>query len=392
LKNNGQAYQLNGINTTNGVNTTTNNSVSGSLGNNVNLDSKMGYAQQQQRQNYNEDNNRFNNQYTQSKGGYAAKSAAAPETQNANPDLRQNDDVQLKQKLQTAEQAQAPSFNLAESKTENVIIARGLTRQQATDLSDSLGRLYAGQTAVVVDADAVDAANKAPAGMAAQAGAGAGGGGGAGFETVTIAGVRRDQNMSPTSRPTTNPTGTFDDATAIGGVAAAPSTPSPEAAKPAERTGADQPSRALADQLSDTTDRTREAMTRQFRSEQAKASADAAATEVQKSDEAKRGAEFAGGVGPTTLPVTTEPTTRPVAEIAPQTDLAKAVQSTLTLTPPTTKPADDEPVDVVIVVQPMAIANQAAAPAAAPATQPALDAAQQAEPAERAKSDAPMAK
>ncbi len=51
--------------------------------------------------------------------------------------------------------ATAPAYNLAESKSESVIVARGLTRQQAVELGRSLDKLYVGQTTVVIDRDAV---------------------------------------------------------------------------------------------------------------------------------------------------------------------------------------------------------------------------------------------
>jgi len=57
--------------------------------------------------------------------------------------------------------AALPAYDLAGSKTENVIVARGLTRQQAVELGQSLDKLYAGQMSVVVDRDAADTVESA---------------------------------------------------------------------------------------------------------------------------------------------------------------------------------------------------------------------------------------
>ncbi len=92
--------------------------------------------------------NGTNNTDTQTQAGSNGQVAGANLRQelNSNAGAAQQGDVPS---------ATLPLYDLAGSKSESVIVARGLSQQQAVELGQSLDKLYAGQTTVVIDRDAV---------------------------------------------------------------------------------------------------------------------------------------------------------------------------------------------------------------------------------------------
>jgi hypothetical protein len=73
----------------------------------------------------------------------AASQSATPSVPGASPAMQQAAMV-------------SPPFDLANSSTANVIVCRDLTRQQTADLSESIDKLYAGQSVRLIDQDTAD--------------------------------------------------------------------------------------------------------------------------------------------------------------------------------------------------------------------------------------------
>ncbi len=119
--------------------------------------------------------------YTQNNinSNYTSKSLQPQSTQAGALQQLNNDELNMKTKFAEAAPAVSPAgFDLAGSKAENVIVCRNVTREQAAEMADSLGKLYAGQTTTLVDHDPSAVAqnvivqNKAEWARLAKAGAG----------------------------------------------------------------------------------------------------------------------------------------------------------------------------------------------------------------------------